>query len=67
MAKFQNNLSKLEGAMLDNVGVNNERVFPKISKRGRSLAMLQQVEEEKPTVTEELEIISKPVRVQMNE
>ena len=53
--------------MLDNVGVNNERVFPKISKRGRSLAMLQQVEEEKPTVTEELEIISKPVRVQMNE
>ena len=29
--------------------------------------MLQQYEEDKPTVTEELEIISKPVRVQMNE
>ena len=47
LAKFQNNLEKLEGDLYDNIGVNNTKVFPKISKRGRSLAMLQQLEEGK--------------------
>ena len=40
LAKFQNNLEKIENKMYENIGMNNSKVFPKISKRGRSLAML---------------------------
>jgi len=44
LAKFQNNLKRLEQKMMDNVGLNNERLFPKISQKGRSMAMLQAYE-----------------------
>ena len=47
LAKFQNNVNKIENQLYDSVGYNNDRVFPKISKRGRSLAMMQQIEEGK--------------------
>ena len=41
LAKFQNNVNKIENSLFENVGYNNERVFPKISKKGRSIAILQ--------------------------
>ena len=33
--------------MMDNIGLNNERLFPKISTKGRSMAMLQAFDEGK--------------------
>ena len=51
--------------MYDNVGVNNSKVFPKIVQK--KVQMTKAEEEEKMSVKEELEHLSKPVRQLMNE
>ena len=44
--------------MFENVGYNNERVFPKISKKGRSIALLQQMEEGKLQISSAINVVS---------
>ena len=50
--------------MYETIGVNNVKVFPKITERAHSLNAFQ---DEKLTVSEELALLSKPVRALMNE
>lgn len=50
--------------MYDTIGINNTKVFPKITARAHSLNAFQ---EEKLTVSEELALLSKPVKALMNE
>ena len=41
LAKFQNNVNNIEKTLYQNIGVNNDRVFPKIPTRGRSMAEME--------------------------
>jgi hypothetical protein len=56
-------VNKIEKHFYDNVGTNNSKVFPRIN----SVKPPPPVEDEKMSGQEELGLLSKPVRVLMNE
>ena len=39
LAKFQNNVLRIEKELAGSVGVNNDRVFPKISNKAQSMQL----------------------------
>lgn len=66
LARFQNNINKIEKNFYDSVGTNNKQVFPKLANAAR-LYQNQLPMEEDMTITEELKLLSKPVKNLMNE
>lgn len=52
--------------MMGSIGINNEKVFPKIADRARTFASQVQNEDE-ISVSEELKLLSKPVKQLINE
>ena len=64
LARFQNNVNKIEKELSNKTGLNNERVYP---KQPEKLALPPVQVEEKISSSEELALLSKPVRTLMNE
>ena len=64
LAKFQNNVNKLEKELSGKTGLNNEKIYPKVPER---IALPPVLGEEKVGSNEELALLSKPVRTLMNE
>lgn len=61
LATFQNNVNKIEKNMIGSIGINNEKVFPKIADRARTYASQIQNDDE-ISVSDELKLLSKPVK-----
>lgn len=66
LATFQNNVNKIEKDFYNKIGTNNEKVFPKLAAAARSFQNHLPMDEEM-TVTEELKLLSKPVKTLMQE